>query len=117
MTNYNGLSDPIRRLTQPEAHPSGLTSLPVGHARRLTRDTLLMVEPNGFRLSGEINAWMKHGNPPDAASALVQWRALHAQLKRAGFEIELLAQPQGWPDFVFSANAGLAVSVNGVLTF
>jgi N-dimethylarginine dimethylaminohydrolase len=76
-----------------------------------------MAEPSGFRLSGEINAWMKSTRQPESKLAAAQWRGLHAALTREGVAIELLRQPKEWPDYVFTANAGLAAVVNGERVF
>lgn len=91
MTNLTGLADPIRIPKNPKP-------------RHFKRDDLFMAAPNAFRLSGEINAWMKRTRQPDPALALAQWRALVATLKSAGFRIRLDEQPRDWPDYVFTAN-------------
>jgi N-dimethylarginine dimethylaminohydrolase len=81
------------------------------------RERLIMAEPTVFRLSGEINAWMKRSQEPDPSVARAQWRALYKALKETGLAIDVLRQPLAWPDYVFTANAGLCATVNGVPTF
>jgi N-dimethylarginine dimethylaminohydrolase len=116
MKGLHGLTNPVRQL-RPASHDKGLTSLPVAEDVRVARSRLLMAEPDGFRLSGEINAWMRRTRQPHAAKALAQWRGLHATLRRLGITIDVLRQPTDWPDAVFTANAGLAATVNGTPVF
>lgn len=55
----------------------------------------------------EINPWMRHAVPVDVDLALEQWHGLRDALVAAGAEVETIDQPEGVPDLVFTANAGL----------
>ena len=48
-----------------------------------------------------------HGVAVDVDVALEQWEGLHDALLDAGAEVETIDQPEGVPDLVFTANAGL----------
>lgn len=78
---------------------------PLGWGRRY-----LMCPPQFFRVAYQINPWMVVEVEPDADLALQQWQDLSATLRAAGATVELQAPQDGWPDLVFTANAGI---VNG----
>jgi N-dimethylarginine dimethylaminohydrolase len=84
-----------------------MTALPWG--RRY-----LLCSPQHFGVLYEINPWMRHEVAVDVDVARSQWEALHRTLLDAGAEVELIDQPEGVPDLVFTANAGLADRTNGV---
>ena len=117
MNGLNRKADDVRILLPAATDTHGLTSLPTGRNVTQQRGRLIMAEPSGFRLSGEINAWMRRSHEPDSKTALIQWRGLHRALKRTGVDIDVLHQPADWPDYVFTANAGLCATINGVETF
>jgi N-dimethylarginine dimethylaminohydrolase len=68
----------------------------------------LLCQPRHFGVLYEINPWMDHGVAVDVDVALEQWQGLHDALIEAGAEVETILQPEGVPDLVFTANAGLA---------
>ena len=67
----------------------------------------LLCPPRHFGVLYEINPWMHQEVAVDVDVALGQWHALHDALVAAGAEIETIDQPEGVPDLVFTANAGL----------
>ena len=67
----------------------------------------LLCPPRHFGVLYEINPWMHREVPVDVDAALAQWDALHRTLLAAGATIETIEQPDGVPDLVFTANAGL----------
>lgn len=71
----------------------------------------LLCPPQHFGVLYEINPWMhtpeSGGVSVDVEAALGQWEALQRTLVDAGAEIETIDQPDGVPDLVFTANAGL----------
>ena len=67
----------------------------------------LLCPPRHFGVLYEINPWMHREVPVDVDAARAQWDALHRTLLDAGAEIETIDQPDGVPDLVFTANAGL----------
>ncbi len=70
---------------------------------------LLMCPPDLFDVAYEINAWMKIAHKPDMDKARAQWRTLHHLLAdKLGAEVHLAEPQPGWPDMVFTANAGIA---------
>ncbi len=77
-----------------------MTALPWG--RRY-----LLCPPRHFGVLYEINPWMQHGVAVDEDVAVGQWQTLHDTLIEAGAEVDTIDQPEGVPDLVFTANAGL----------
>lgn len=70
---------------------------------------LLMCDPFQFGVTYEINPWMAHQvGAVDRAKAQAQWRALHLVLS-AHADVEVMSSAPGWPDLVFTANAGLVL--------
>jgi N-dimethylarginine dimethylaminohydrolase len=72
--------------------------------------TYLMCPPDYFGVFYEINPWMHTQIAPDRDLAYEQWRALAANIQRAGGTVHTMEPVEGLPDLVFTANAGL---VNG----
>jgi N-dimethylarginine dimethylaminohydrolase len=66
-----------------------------------------MCPPDFYGIEYEINPWMHRDRPSDHAQAVAQWRALHELLLSLGVDVRLLDPQPGWPDLVFTANAGL----------
>ena len=64
--------------------------------------------PTHYDVNYVINPWME-GNVHRAskARACEQWKALYAELEKRA-EVKLVEPAVGWPDMVFTANAGLA---------
>ena len=67
----------------------------------------LLCPPRHFGVLYEINPWMHQEITVDVDRARGQWDALHRTLVEAGAEVETIDQPEGVPDLVFTANAGL----------
>lgn len=76
---------------------------------------VLMSRPDHFEIAYEINPWMKIENQARTKRALNQWQRLCDHYRYLGVEIELVDQPHGLPDFVFTANGGLVVGSKVVL--
>ncbi|HBB32143.1 MAG TPA: TIGR00300 family protein [Cyanobacteria bacterium UBA8803] len=76
----------------------------------------LMCSPNHYDVDYVINPWMEgniHKSSRDRA--VEQWQKLHHILKE--YSLVDLVEPQpGWPDMVFTANAGLVLGKNVVLS-
>jgi N-dimethylarginine dimethylaminohydrolase len=70
----------------------------------------LTCPPRYFDVVYEINPWMHREVKADPDQAHRQWDALIATLQAAGAAVETMAAVEGWPDLVFTANAGI---VNG----
>ncbi len=77
-----------------------MTALPWGHH-------YLLCPPKHFGVLYEINPWMHQEVEVDVDAALGQWDTLHQTLLDAGATIDTIDQPDGVPDLVFTANAGL----------
>ena len=77
------------------------------------RPTFLMCRPEHFAVSYIINPWMDPQNwardRRGRAAAAGEWQALHDKLIEAGARIELVPPAAGWPDLVFTANAGVVL--------
>ncbi len=79
-------------------------------------DRILMCPPDQFQIEYVINPWMEgnldRANPGLAAK---QWSRLHALLSQEA-EVHLIPPRPGAPDMVFTANAGLVLGQNVVLS-
>jgi N-dimethylarginine dimethylaminohydrolase len=95
---------------QPNPSPSRSTSprpLSTTHAPVFTEPTFLMCAPKLYDVDYVINPWMS-GNVHRTSrpTAEAQWEQLRHSLSQVARV--LLVEPQpGWPDMVFTANAGL----------
>lgn len=78
--------------------------------------TLLMCPPMRYEVNYVINPWMK-GNlgASSRARATQQWNRLQSILSQLA-HVVLVDPAQGWPDMVFTANAGLACGGSVVLS-
>lgn len=74
-----------------------------------------MSRPDHFEIAYEINPWMHIENQARTRRALSQWRRLYDLYRRSGVDVELVDQPEGLPDFVFTANGGLVFGKKVVL--
>ena len=70
----------------------------------------LVCPPTYFGVLYEINPWMHEDVKVDPERALNQWNNLCRAFNDAGAELEVQEPVEGWPDLVFTANAGI---VNG----
>ncbi|MFB2935460.1 TIGR00300 family protein [Aerosakkonemataceae cyanobacterium BLCC-F154] len=76
----------------------------------------LMCPPDHYDVDYVINPWMEgniHKSSRDRA--VEQWRKLHHVLKDHAL-VDLVNPEKGWPDMVFTANAGLVLGKNVVLS-
>ncbi len=78
---------------------------------------VLMVPPTYYGIEYEINPWMSRSRPASVECAREQWQGLHRVLtEQLGVEV-LLSEPQpGYPDMVFTANAGLVYGARAILS-
>ena len=67
----------------------------------------LMCRPDYYGIEYEINPWMNVKHKADRLLAIAQWEELVETMQDCGAQIELIEGEQGWPDMVFTANAGL----------
>ncbi|PZV20287.1 MAG: TIGR00300 family protein, partial [Snowella sp.] len=77
---------------------------------------ILMCPPDHYDVDYVINPWMEgniHKSSRDRA--VEQWQKLHQVLKDVAI-VDLVAPAKGWPDMVFTANAGLVLGSNVVLS-
>jgi len=77
---------------------------------------ILMCPPDHYDVDYVINPWMEgniHKSSRDRA--VEQWQKLHQVLKDVAI-VDLVAPAKGWPDMVFTANAGLVLGTNVVLS-
>ncbi|MBE9224291.1 TIGR00300 family protein [Phormidium sp. LEGE 05292] len=76
----------------------------------------LMCSPDHYDVDYVINPWMEgniHKSSRDRA--VEQWEKLHHVLKDHAL-VDLVKPEKGWPDMVFTANAGLVLGKNVVLS-
>ncbi|AFZ35684.1 hypothetical protein Sta7437_2134 [Stanieria cyanosphaera PCC 7437] len=77
---------------------------------------ILMCSPDHYDVDYVINPWMEgniHKSSRDRAAE--QWQKLYHVLKDLAV-VDLVPPQQGWPDMVFTANAGLVLGDNVVLS-
>ncbi|MEB3831001.1 bifunctional arginine dihydrolase/ornithine cyclodeaminase [Phormidium sp. CCY1219] len=77
---------------------------------------ILMCPPNHYDVDYVINPWMEgniHKSSRDRAAE--QWHKLHHVLKEHAL-VDLVDPQPGWPDMVFTANAGLVLGDKVVLS-
>jgi lysine-ketoglutarate reductase/saccharopine dehydrogenase-like protein (TIGR00300 family) len=77
---------------------------------------ILMCAPHHYDVDYVINPWMEgnvHRSSRDQAEA--QWNQLHAVLQGYA-QVDLVTPQPGWPDMVFTANAGLVLDQTVVLS-
>jgi lysine-ketoglutarate reductase/saccharopine dehydrogenase-like protein (TIGR00300 family) len=95
----------------------------LNHMSRCTRpfrmnvsDRFLMCSPEFYQVKYVINPWME-GNVERASTTLAaeQWHRLHETLSREA-TVELVSPHAGLPDMVFTANAGLVLGQDAVLS-
>lgn len=74
-----------------------------------SRQRILMCQPDFYEVSYVINPWMENNRGrTDKALALRQWQGLRDALARHA-DIALIAPQAGQPDMVFTANAGIVI--------
>jgi len=75
-----------------------------------------MCPPDLFTVDYVINPWME-GNIHKASheTAVTQWHELHRLLEQNA-QVECIPPQPGWPDMVFTANAGVVVGKKAVLS-
>ncbi|MBG1268617.1 bifunctional arginine dihydrolase/ornithine cyclodeaminase [Nostoc sp. WHI] len=81
-----------------------------------SRIRFLMCAPDHYDVDYVINPWMEgniHKSSRDRA--VEQWQGLHQILKQHAI-VDLVPPEKGWPDLVFTANAGLVLGNNVVLS-
>ncbi|MBC6431251.1 TIGR00300 family protein [Nostoc sp. HG1] len=81
-----------------------------------SRIRFLMCPPDHYDVDYVINPWMEgniHKSSRDRA--VEQWQGLHQILKEHAI-VDLVPPEKGWPDLVFTANAGLVLGDNVVLS-
>ncbi len=81
-----------------------------------SRIEYLMCPPHHYEVDYVINPWMEgniHRSSRDRAE--VQWQKLHTILQEQA-EVKTVDPAQGWPDMVFTANAGLILNKTVVLS-
>lgn len=77
---------------------------------------ILMCPPDHYDVDYVINPWME-GNIHKSSQerAVEQWKKLHQTIKECAI-VDLVKPAKGWPDMVFTANAGLVLGENVVLS-
>jgi N-dimethylarginine dimethylaminohydrolase len=68
---------------------------------------LLLCPPDFYTVRYEINPWMDRAKAVDRVLAARQWEELCDTLTKLNGSLEFVSAEPGWPDMVFTANAGL----------
>ena len=76
---------------------------------------ILMCRPDYFGVNYEINPWMDVHKQVNRDNAIHQWETLYKTIINCGATVELLDPVPGWPDMVFTANAGLLYQQKAVI--
>lgn len=77
---------------------------------------ILMCAPDHYDVDYVINPWMEgniHKSTRDRS--VEQWKQLHDTIKERAI-VELVEPQKGWPDMVFTANAGLVLGDNAIVS-
>ncbi|MGK7959188.1 TIGR00300 family protein [Crocosphaera sp.] len=77
---------------------------------------ILMCSPDHYDVDDVINPWMEgniHKSTRDRS--VEQWNQLHHAIKERAI-VELVEPQKGWPDMVFTANAGLVLGDNAIVS-
>ncbi len=77
---------------------------------------ILMCSPEFYGIEYEINPWMNKKIKTDHSLALSQWKKLQQIISDCGAKVELMPSVKGWPDMVFTANAGLVFDSKIILS-
>lgn len=77
---------------------------------------ILMCKPRYYNIEYEINPWMNKRNKSEQVAASMQWRKLYERLLQCGADVELMDPVKGLPDMVFTANAGLFIGNEYILS-
>lgn len=77
---------------------------------------ILMCSPDYYEVDYVINPWME-GNvhKSSQAQAIAQWQGLYKIIKEYAI-VDLIPPAKGWPDMVFTANAGLVLGQKAILS-
>ena len=76
----------------------------------------LVCRPKDYDVRYQINPWMDLSQTPEKELARTQWNNLHHHIIRLGGWLEYVDHADGWPDMVFTANAGLVRGKDVVLS-
>ncbi|MBV9575253.1 MAG: amidinotransferase [Gammaproteobacteria bacterium] len=68
---------------------------------------ILMCRPDYYGIEYAINPWMNIAKQVNHPLAVKQWESLYHTILACGAQIDLIEPVAGWPDMVFTANAGL----------
>ncbi len=82
-----------------------------------SRIRFLMCPPDHYDVDYVINPWMEgniHKSSRDRA--VEQWQGLLTRSLNSTRIVDLVPPQKGWPDLVFTANAGLVLGENVVLS-
>jgi lysine-ketoglutarate reductase/saccharopine dehydrogenase-like protein (TIGR00300 family) len=97
---------------------SQILCFPINYLPYLMSSSLnyLMCAPDHYDVDYVINPWME-GNVHKSSRdrAVEQWQKLYGVLKDL-VNVELVTPEKGWPDMVFTANAGLVLGDRAVLS-
>ena len=77
---------------------------------------LLVCAPAYFNIDYEINPWMNVDIDVDGDIAVAQWGRMCSLLTKAGANLKYIEPEHGYPDMVFTANAGLVHGKTVVLS-
>jgi N-dimethylarginine dimethylaminohydrolase len=78
-------------------------------------ETFLLCSPDYFIINYSINPWMR-GPAINLKLAKIQWNSLRDTIINFGAKVETIDPIPGLPDMVFSANAGVVIKNNFIVS-
>ena len=78
-------------------------------------ETFLLCSPDYFIINYSINPWMR-GPAINLKLAKIQWNSLRDTIINFGAKVETIDPIPGLPDMVFSANAGVVIKNNFIIS-
>ena len=79
-------------------------------------NNILVCSPKYYGVDYEINPWMDVHREVDKDIAMLQWERMCEKLVRAGATLKYIEPEHGYPDMVFTANAGLVYGKTVILS-
>lgn len=77
---------------------------------------ILVCDPSFYQINYEINPWMNVSSKACPNKAYLQWNSLVNELRSLDVEILSMPPKEGLPDMVFTANAGVLIGDQVVLS-
>jgi N-dimethylarginine dimethylaminohydrolase len=77
---------------------------------------ILVCNPSHYQINYEINPWMSLISKVDKNLAIEQWKSMVSILEKLDVEVVNIDPKEGLPDMVFTANGGVLLEGNILLS-